>query len=617
MRNLARLLFLLPLAVSLAGCRTGDSEETAHADTPDTTRVYGTESEKANAFFEEAFNEVVMRSPMFQTRLGIKQDYDKWDDLSDSKERADLEAAKRRVIRLEKTVKYDLLDEQARLSYDLLVKGVEQQVVDFEYRFHSYPVNQMRGWQSAVPSFLINYHRVESVEDAMAYIERLKGVELLFVQVLEGLKIRADMGIVPPKFVFAYAIDDARNVITGTPFGGSQDDCALLADFKTKVAGLDLQEDKKQALVEQAGVALLMFVRPAYQTLIDYLVELEKTASTKDGVWKLPDGAAFYKNQLQRMTTTDLSARRIHNIGLGEVARIHGEMTAIMKKVGYAGSLQEFFVFMREDSQFYYDDTDAGRKAYLEGAVEIIDRMRERLDDLFLIKPQAQIIVKAVEAFREKSTGKAFYQRPSPDGKRPGVYYANLYRMSDMPTYQMEALAYHEGIPGHHMQLATAMELEDIPKFRRYGSYTAYIEGWGLYSEYIPKEIGFYRDPYSDFGRLAMELWRACRLVVDTGIHSRRWNRQRAIDYLMANTPNPRGDAVKAIERYIVMPGQATAYKVGMMRILELREEARERLGDGFDIREFHTLLLKNGPVPLDTLEQLVANWIATQTSVQ
>ena len=245
-----------------------------------------------------------------------------------------------------------------------------------------------------------------------------------------------------------------------------------------------------------------MFVRPAYQTLIDYLVELEKTASTRDGVWKLPDGAAFYKNQLQRMTTTDLSARRIHNIGLGEVARIHGEMTAIMKKVGYAGSLQEFFVFMREDSQFYYDDTDAGRKAYLDGAVEIIDRMRERLDDLFLIKPQAQIIVKAVEAFREKSTGKAFYQRPSPDGKRPGVYYANLYRMSDMPTYQMEALAYHEGIPGHHMQLATAMELEDIPKFRRYGSYTAYIEGWGLYSEYIPKEIGFYRDPYSDFGRL-------------------------------------------------------------------------------------------------------------------
>ncbi|MEE9269932.1 MAG: DUF885 domain-containing protein [Candidatus Krumholzibacteria bacterium] len=620
MKFLSLSLFLLSLLTSLAGCRsTGESEPPLdeHPSTMTTRVTYADESARANAFFEEAFDDVVSRSPMFQSRLGIKDDYDKWDDLSEAHARANLERAKHRLADLERKIRFEMLDEQTKLSYDLFVKDVERQIADFEYRFHTYPLNQMRGWQSVVPAFLINYHRVDSVDDAMAYIERLKNVERLFDQVTENLKVRAVKGIVPPKFVFPYVIEDARNVITGTPFGGSQDDSTILADFKSKVRALDIPDEQKQQLIDRAGVALLMFVRPAYQKLIDYVVELEKTADTRDGVWKLPRGDAFYKHRLQRMTTTELSARRIYGIGLSEVARIHDEMRGVMMKVGFDGTLQEFFTFMREDSQFYYEDTEAGRKTYLEGATRIIDRMRNRLDDLFLIKPQAGIVVKAVEPFREKSTGKAFYQRPSPDGKRPGVYYANLYRMADMPTYQMEALAYHEGIPGHHMQLATAMELEELPSFRRYAGYTAYIEGWGLYSEYIPKEIGFYEDPYADFGRLAMELWRACRLVVDTGIHSKRWSRQRAINYLVQNTPNPRGDVVKAIERYIVMPGQATAYKIGMMRILELREHARETLGDRFDIREFHTLVLKNGPVPLDTLEQLVANWLASKESIQ
>ncbi|MFQ5512474.1 MAG: DUF885 family protein [Candidatus Krumholzibacteriia bacterium] len=613
MRVLLLAAFLPVLC--LAACRSTDSREApAKADAPAT---YADESARANAFFEKAFDEMVMRSPMFQTRLGIKADYGKWDDLSDERAREDLDISKRQLADLERKIRYEMLDGQTKLSYDLFVRNVEHDVADFEYRFHNYPVNQLRGWQSVVPSFLINFHRVESIEDAAAYIERLKNVEPLFEQVLENLKVRAVKGIVPPKFVFAYVIDDARNVITGTPFGGGQEDCAILDDFKGKVARLDIPETKKQELIDQAGVALLMFVRPAYEKLIAYLLELEKTSTTRDGAWKLPGGSGFYKNRLARMTTTNLTARQIHSIGISEVSRIHEEMRSIMHKVGYGGTLQEFFTFMREDSQFYYDDTDAGRAAYLAGAVQVIDRMRDRLDDLFLIKPQASIIVKAVEPFRAKSAGKAFYQRPSPDGKRPGVYYANLYRMADMPTYQMEALAFHEGIPGHHMQLATAMELDDIPSFRRYASYTAYIEGWGLYSEYIPKEIGFYEDPYSDFGRLAMELWRACRLVVDTGIHANRWSRQRAINYLMKNTPNPRGDAVKAIERYIVIPGQATAYKIGMIRILEMRDEARKTLGDRFDIREFHTLVLKNGPVPLDTLEQLVANWLASKEPVQ
>ena len=311
------------------------------------------------------------------------------------------------------------------------------------------------------------------------------------------------------------------------------------------------------------------------------------------------------------MTTTDMTADEIHNLGLAEMDRIHDEMRAIMAEVGFEGSLQDFFEFTRLDPQFFYPNTPEGKEDYLTEATAMIDTMRESLPSMFSTFPKADLIVKAVEPFREQSAGKAFYQRPAPDGSRPGTYYANLYDTASMPIYQMEALAYHEGIPGHHMQIAIAQELPDIPKFRRYGGYTAYTEGWGLYSEYFPKEFGFYDDPYSDFGRLAMELWRAARLVVDTGIHDKQWTREQAIDYLMTNTPNPEGDCIKAIERYIVMPGQATAYKIGMLKILELREHARTELGDEFNIAEYHDIVLRQGAVPLATLEALVDAWIA------
>jgi len=284
-----------------------------------------------------------------------------------------------------------------------------------------------------------------------------------------------------------------------------------------------------------------------------------------------------------------------------------------MKQVGFEGELQDFFKHLKTDPAQTYEDSDAGREAYLADATAMIDTMKTRLDDVFLRKPKADLEVVRVEAFREKSAGKAFYNRPAPDGSRPGRYYANLYRIGDMPKYQMEALAYHEGIPGHHMQLAIAQELEGIPKFRKFGRFTAYTEGWGLYSEFLPKEMGFYEDPYSDFGRLAMEIWRAARLVVDTGIHDKKWTRQQAIDYLLTNTPNPEGDCIKAIERYIVMPGQATAYKIGMLKIQSLREDAKRRMGEKFDIREYHDIVLAEGAVPLSVLEERVEAWIKSK----
>ena len=316
--------------------------------------------------------------------------------------------------------------------------------------------------------------------------------------------------------------------------------------------------------------------------MIGLLQEQAALATTDHGVWKLPDGEAFYRHRLAMHTTTDMDADAVHAVGLAEVRRIHGEMDAIKDSVGFDGDLRAFFEHLRTDEQFFYPNTDEGRAAYLAEATALIDHMRDLLPGLFDTLPEAKMEVRAVGAYRAQSAGKAFYNAPAPDGSRPGYYYANLYDMADMPKYQMEALAYHEGIPGHHMQIAIAQELEGLPAFRRFGGYTSYMEGWALYTEWLPKELGLYADPYSDFGRLAMELWRACRLVVDTGMHQKKWTRQRAIDYLTENTPNPEGDCINAIERYIVMPGQATAYKIGMIRIMALRAYAQDRLGDEF-----------------------------------
>lgn len=610
MTKLTSPLALLPLALTaalLSGCGPKTAQPSL-IDQPQQQQQVDA-NVRANQLFEQIFNERVQRSPILQTSLGIKDDYDKWQDLSPAAVEAQL-ALTRQHLQLLEAIDHATLDEQTQLSYQLLHKQLTDTLDDAKWELYSYPVNQMYGVHSQVPSLLINQHKISDVSDAKAYIARLNAVPELFKQLQQQLEQRADAGIIVPKFVFPHLQSASENLIKGAPFD-EQADSTLLADFKAKVAALALSEAEQKLLIDEARVALLTSVGPAYRQLLSYFATLEAKAGTDDGVWRFKDGEAFYQNRLERMTTTTLSATDIHQLGLDDVARIHAEMQAIMQQVGFKGSLHEFFAFMRQAPQFYYPDTAAGKEAYLADATAIIDHMRTQLDSLFLVKPKAEMIVKAVEPFREKSAGKAFYQRPSMDGTRPGVYYANLYRMSDMPKYEMEALAYHEGIPGHHMQLAIAQELDGIPKFRRFGGYTAYIEGWGLYTEQLPKEIGLYQDPYSDFGRLAMELWRACRLVVDTGIHAKKWTREQAIQYLTDNTPNTPSAAEKAIERYIVMPGQATAYKIGMLKILELREKAKTELGDKFDIRQFHDTVLKNGAVPLDVLEQLVDAYIA------
>jgi uncharacterized protein (DUF885 family) len=583
----------------------------ANAQTPDQIAA---ESKRAGEFFDKCWDENLARHPVDESVYGIKTHYDQLEDLSDEKAAADHAVWQRQLATLKRDFKPELLDQQAQLSYKLFEQEAEREAEEFKFRFDVYPVSQMRGVHAQIPTFLINIHKVDNVKDAEAYIARLNAIPKLFDQLIVNLQMREDKDVVAPRFVFPLVLDACHKVIQGKPFDSSAGNSPLLDDFTKKVGALkDVDSATRDRLLSGATKALNESVKPAYEKLIVFLEGQSKRANDDAGVWKFPDGADFYTSALRRTTTTNLSADQIHEIGLKEVARIHGEMTKIKDKVGFKGDLQAFFKFMREDRQFYLPDTDEGRAKYLARAVEIIDEMKKRLDELFATKPKADIVVKAVEKFREQSAGKAFYQLPAPDCSRPGMFYVNLREMKSNPTYQLEALAYHEGIPGHHMQIAIAQELSGVPKFRKYSRYTAYTEGWGLYSELAPREIGMYRDPYSDFGRLALELWRAGRLVVDTGIHDKKWTRQQAIDYLKQNTPNSEADCVDAINRYIVMPSQATAYKIGMIKILELREKAKKQLGNKFDIRQFHDVVLTNGALPLDVLEELVDRWIKSK----
>jgi len=565
----------------------------------------------ARAFFERALDERLQTDPGLAASLGLRIGYDRWPDPTEQGDAERLAMAERHLREL-RTIDPAKLDDVTRLSWQAFELAEQRRIARHRWRNHNYRFDK-NGSHVSLPAFLINTHRVETEADAIAYVRRLEGVRELMERQLERATAAAKTGVLPPKFVFAYVVEDAGNVIRGRPFDEGPADSPLLADFRGKVTALSIEEAKKESLLARAELALLSSVRPAYDAVIAWARETEKQATEDDGVWKLPDGAAYYDYLLENFTTTKLTAEEIHAIGLREVARIHEAMRGVMKQVGFEGDLAAFFEFMRTDPQFYYEDSEAGRTAWLADANRYIDGMREKLPQLFITLPRTDVVVKAVEPFREKSAGKAFYQRPSLDGTRPGVFYGNLYQMKEMPKYELEALVYHEAIPGHHMQIAIATEEETLPRFRRLGGYSAYSEGWGLYSERLGKELGFYSDPYSEFGRLALELHRAVRLVVDTGLHAKRWTREQTIRYHVENSPTGEDAAIRATERYILNPGQATSYMIGMLKIVELRERAAAALGERFDLREFHDLVLRTGAVPLTVLESEVERWIASR----
>ena len=565
-------------------------------------------SDQVIELLDDLFMERVKESPQYMTYLGMRERYDEWDDNSD------IAADKRLQVTLDhlervKAIDLTNVNDSAKLSVKMFIEQADMSIEADRWRYHNYPVSQMRGVHGRIPSFLINEHLIANESEAKAYIKRLEGVPKVLNQLIVNLEIRENKNIIAPKFVFPLVIESIDKMLAGAPFEDGPDS-TLLADFKRKIDALDITDDTKSKLIINASDTLKRHFYPAYRSLQIKLRELESVANDDHGVWKFPDGDKFYEFALRRTTTTDLSPDVIHELGLTEVARIQTEMRGIMKAVDFDGDLQEFFAFMRDDPQFYYPDSENGKQAYLDDAKAIIDNMKSLLDGLFITKPKADLIVKAVEPFREASAGQAFYQRPAPDGSRPGTYFANLYKMKDMSKYNMEALAYHEGIPGHHMQISIAQELEDIPKFRLFGGYTVFSEGWALYSETLPKEIGLYSDPYSDFGRLSEELKRACRLVVDTGIHSKKWTREKAIAYMNSNLAYSENYNVRQIERYIVMPSQATAYKIGMLKLQQLRDNAKKILGGKFDIREFHDVVLKDGAVSMPILENNINAWV-------
>ncbi|WP_417470066.1 DUF885 domain-containing protein [Maricaulis sp.] len=623
MKQFKPLLAGTAMAALLAACSgpTGSDTDTAAAPAPaatpapDTapavdTQAVAAESERLNAWFEEIFQRDVGRSPMMQTFLGRKTNYDQWGDASPAFDRESYALSQADLAYMHENFDFDSLDDSAQISWRLFEYDVQREADGQRWADHGYTFTPRSGPHMNAPTFLINNHRVDTVADAEAYIGRLRNLDPWMDQNIENSRRSFALGVSTPDWTYEPMIATARNIISGAPFADGEDS-PLMADFRAKVTRLGLEDTERDRLLAEASTALREVVEPAYQRVIALFEEQAESATSDDGVWKHPDGGEFYNYLLNGYTTMDISAEEIHQLGLSEVARIHDEMRGIMDQVGFEGSLQDFFEFMRTDPQFYYSNDEAGRTAYLADATALIDTMRETLPQMFNTFPRAELEVRRVEAFREASAGKAFYNRPAPDGSRPAYYYANLRDMADMPTYQMEALAYHEGIPGHHMQLAIMQELEGVPSFRRFGGYTAYTEGWGLYTEYLPREFGFYSDPYSDFGRLAMELWRACRLVVDTGIHHHQWSRQDAVDYLAENTPNPQGDVENAIDRYVVYPGQANAYKIGMLEILRLRGIAEAELGEAYDIRDFHDVVLTQGAMPLAILEERVQDYIA------
>lgn len=584
----------------------------AAAVQPAPASAAGPQDAALSAFFTQVDAAQLARSPQSKAYRGIRDgDYGRLDDGSDAARQRDYAADMATLAELKRRFDPAKLSPESQLSYELFVQQMERRRAAWAYRDNGYVFDQMNGVQSQLPAFLINIHRVTGKADADAYVRRLRAIGPVIDTAIATAAARAKQGVQPPKWVYPYVISDARNVITGAPFGPGPD-APLLADLKTKVAALKIPEAEKAAIVQSGADAMTQIVKPAYDRLIAAMTAQEKTAGTDDGVWRLPNGAAYYAERLRNYTTTAMTPDQIHQVGLDNVARIHREIQAIMTQVGFKGSLQDFFQLMRTDPRFYAPNTPAGRAVYLAETEKARAAVTAKLPMWFGVLPKAPLVVKAVEPFREKSAGKAFYQSPAPDGSRPGTYYVNLYDMADMPLFEVEALFYHEGVPGHHLQRAIQTELTELPPFRRYGGFTAYSEGWGLYSEKLAKDMGLYTDPYRDFGRLQLELHRAIRLVVDSGLHHKRWTRERAIRYVQDNSADAPGGIVKAIERYIVYPGQATAYLVGRLKISELRDRAQAQLGPKYDVRAFHDVVLKSGPLPLDILERRVDAWIAS-----
>jgi uncharacterized protein (DUF885 family) len=566
-----------------------------------------------NLLFARTAAQFVLESPELLSTLRVLEplgiDYHN-DDLDD----ASIAAGDRTFARVRRArevlLSYDdaKLDANDARSKEIMLWLLDLAVEAERFRFHFYPVNQLWGVQSDFPTFMEDIHQVDDVGDAEDYVARLSKVGVKFDQVIEGLRHREKLGLLPPRFVVDKVLEQMDGFVT-TPV----EEGILYAGLVAKMEKAEIEEADRERLATAARAEIEGTVYPAYERLIAYFREIDPKVEGSHGAWSLPDGDELYRLALRFFTTTDLSPQKIHDMGLTEVQRLQEEMLASLAAAGrdVSGGFEATMTALNEDPAFYYPDTEEGREAILRDYQAILDEIDAGLDEAFDIRPEAALEVKREAEFKEKTATMAHYEMPSMDGSRPGLFVVSLYDLEMHPKYVMRTLAYHEGIPGHHFQLALQMEQENLPFFRRLAPFIAFSEGWALYAEQLAWELGFQDDPYDNVGRLQAELFRAVRLVVDTGIHHARWNREQAIDYVLANTGMAESEVVVEVERYFVMPGQACAYKVGMMKILELRERARNELGDAFDLRDFHRIVLTSGSVPLTLLERQVDEYVA------
>ena len=614
--------FLLSSALCLTACGdpaapTGAATATPPPSTSVTTSVDAeAESQRLNAWFDVKNEERLGFNPLELTSLGRKELYDRVGDYSEAGLDRYLDWFGATVEELKRDFNYDALDFEAQTSYDLWIYTYDTALANNRFRRQEYVLNQMFGAHTSLPTALISLHAVDTPDDLRAYISRVEAIGVAIKQVLTRVQMNVESGVRAPRFSYESVIEESGKLLQGRPFdAAASEDAPLFSDAKTKLAALQQEGllDADEVAVFEADVerALLDYFAPAYRELIAWFeADLANAPTDTLGATELPDGAAYYEQALRDSTTLPLTADAVHATGLAEVERIRGAMQALKDSLGFDGDLAAFNNFLATDDRFFYPNTDDGRQGYLDDATSYIDRMRDLLPQYFGILPKAPLVVRRVEPFREQDGAAQHYMSGSVDGSRPGIYYVHLSDTLAMPKTEMEAVAYHEGLPGHHMQISIAQELTGLPAFRGQFFYGAYVEGWALYAEQLAVEMGAYDDPYLRYGQLTSEMWRAIRLVVDTGMHAMDWTEQQAVDYFAANATTPLPTIRSEIRRYLVWPGQATSYKTGMLKILELRERAMDQLGDAFDIREFHDVVLGGGALPLAILEKRVDNWL-------
>ncbi|MCZ6912168.1 MAG: DUF885 domain-containing protein [Proteobacteria bacterium] len=550
--------------------------------------------------FEESWERTLRENPTFASRLGDLRYNHLWPDVSLSAiavSHAEDRRGLARIMQIDRTA----LSDKDQINYDLFMRQLQDQVKAYRFRRFLLPLNQRGGIQTSNQvADRLNFDDVKAYED---WIARLRFFDTYMDQTIKLMRRGIKEGRIHPTIIMQRVPAQVTAQIVDDP-----SDSSFFAPFRDMPDSIP--EKRRGKLKARALTLIARTVLPSFERLAKF-IDKSYLPMTREqvGAYAQPDGEAFYQYRVEHYTTTSLTADEIHEIGLQEVARIRAEMMNIIKILDFSGSFDDFLGFLRTDPQFYYDSPDE----LLAGYIAITKRIDPEVSRLFERLPKAPYVVKPIPAAIAPDTTTAYYSQPAADGSRPGTYFVNLYRPDVRPKYEMEVLSVHEAVPGHHLQLSLAQELGDLPAFRRYGGFTAFVEGWGLYSESLGGDLGLYADPYSKFGQLTYEMWRAVRLVVDTGMHAKMWSRQKAIDFFKANAAKTEHDIVNEIDRYIAWPGQALAYKIGELKIKQLRRRSQDALGEGFDIKSFHNAVLGSGAVPLDVLERQIDAWVTAE----